>query len=419
MRLTKLFTKTKKDIPTNETAKNAQLLIQAGYIYKEMAGVYAFLPLGKKVLDNITKIVKEEMNLIDGQEVQLTGLQPRDIWDVTGRWNDNVIDVWFKTKLNSGGELGLGVTHEEPMTDLVKSHINSYQDLPILTYQVQTKFRNELRAKSGLMRGREFLMKDMYSFAKTEAEHQRLFAEVKGAYERIFQRIGLADKTFFTTADGGMFSSDFSYEFQTIAETGEDTIYLDRDKNIAVNEEILNEQVLERLGLVKSKLEVKKASEVGNIFNLGTTYSKPFELNYLDENNKLNPVIMGSYGLGISRVMGVIAEVLSDEKGLVWPIEISPARFYLINLGSDEEVVEFANELYKRLIDDGIEVLYDDRDVRAGEKFADADLSGIPYRVVVSNKTVVQKKVEVKSRVGNDEELLTIDKLIETFGVTL
>lgn len=417
MKLSTLFTKTKKEDPSGETSKNAQLLIKAGFVEKEMAGVYAYLPLGKKVLDNITNIVREEMNTIGGQEIQLTALQPKELWEITGRWNDEVVDVWFKTKLNGGSEIGLGFSHEEPLTALLKNHITSYQDLPIFIYQIQAKFRNELRAKSGLMRGREFLMKDMYSFARTEEEHQKLFAESKAAYERIFHRLGLGERTFFTTADGGMFSSDFSYEFQTLAENGEDTIYLDRDNNIAINEEIISDEVLTKLGVAKANLEEVKATEVGNIFNLGTKYSKPFDLNYLSEENKLEPVIMGCYGLGVSRVMGVIAEILSDDKGLVWPEEIAPARFYLINLGSDSDVVEAANELYKRLIDEGIEVLYDDRDVHAGEKFADADLSGIPYRLVISGKTIAQNKVEVKPRLSTEPELLSVDKLVETFGV--
>jgi prolyl-tRNA synthetase len=419
MRLSKLFTKTKKETPSGESAKNAQLLIQAGFIEKEMAGVYAYLPLGKKVIDKIVAIVKEEMNSIGGQEIQLTALQPKELWEVTGRWNDDIVDIWFKTKLNGGGEIGLGMSHEEPLTALLKNHITSYQDLPLFIYQVQTKFRNELRAKSGLMRGREFLMKDMYSFTRTEAEHQKLFVEAREAYERVFQRLGISDKTFFTTADGGIFSSDFSYEFQTLTDAGEDTIYLDRDKNVAINEEILSDEVLSKLGLNRDNLEVQKASEVGNIFNLGTKYSSPFDLNYLSEDNELKPVIMGCYGLGISRVMGLIAEVLSDDKGLVWPQEIAPARFYLINLGTDEAVIDYCNEVYTRLIDEGIEVLYDDREVHAGEKFADADLSGIPFRIVISNKTVVQKKVELKSRVSDTTEMLSLDKLIETYGVKL
>jgi prolyl-tRNA synthetase len=419
MRVTKLFTTTSKDISSGETSKNAQLLIQAGFVSKEMAGVYAYLPLGKKVLDKITAIVKEEMDSVGGQEIQLTALQPKELWEITDRWSDDEVDVWFKTKLSAGGEIGLGFSHEEPVTAIVKKYVKSYQDLPFSIYQVQTKFRNELRAKSGIMRGREFLMKDMYSFAKTEEEHQKLFAEIKLAYERIFKRLGLDDRTFFTTADGGSYSSDFSYEFQTLTENGEDTIYLDRDKNIAVNEEILNDEVLSKLGLVRSNLEELKSSEIGNIFNLGTKYSLPLGLNYLSEDNQQKPVIMGSYGLGVSRVMGVIAEILSDDKGLIWPEEVSPARFYLINLGNEAEVIDMADEVYKRLIDDGIEVLYDDRDVHAGEKFADADLSGIPYRLVISNKTVAQKKIEVKSRISGETELLTLDKLIEEHGEKL
>jgi prolyl-tRNA synthetase len=386
MRLTKLFTHTTKEVPTGETSKNAQLLIRAGYVDKQMAGVYAYLPLGKKVLDNIARIIREEMDTIGGQEVQMTALQSKEVWELSGRWDDEVIDVWFKTKLNAGGEVGLAVTHEEPFTSLVKNYINSYQDLPQLIYQVQTKFRNELRSKSGLMRGREFLMKDMYSFADSENEHQKLFSEVKKAYLKIFERFGIADITFFTTADGGSFSDGYSYEFQTLTESGEDTIFLARDRKIAVNEEIMDDKLLSELDLKREELEELKASEIGNIFNLGTKYSGPFELNYMSEINTIEPVIMGSYGLGVSRAMGLIAEVLSDDKGLVWPEEIAPAKIYLISLGNDDKVIKAAEEVYDRLTHNGVEVLYDDRDVRAGEKFADAELMGIPYRVVLIDK---------------------------------
>jgi prolyl-tRNA synthetase len=238
MRLSKLFTKTRKDAPADETAKNAQLLIRAGFISKEMAGVYNYLPLGKMVLDNIANIVRAEMNNVGGQEVLLSSLQPKELWEKTGRWDDSVVDIWFKTKLNSGGEIGLGMSHEEPLVSLMRNFITSYQDLPLTTYQVQTKFRNELRAKSGLLRGREFLMKDMYSFARSEAEHQHLFNEVKQAYVRVFEKLGIGDMTFYTAADGGSFSDEYSYEFQTITDSGEDTIYLDRDKKLAINDEI-------------------------------------------------------------------------------------------------------------------------------------------------------------------------------------
>jgi prolyl-tRNA synthetase len=419
MRASELFTKTRKDVPSDEVSKNAQLLIQAGFIYKEMAGVYAFLPLGKRVLDNIIKIVREEMNIIGGQEVSLTALQNKELYEITGRWDDKVVDIWFKTKLVSGHELGLGFTHEEPLTDIVSNYIKSYQDLPINVYQIQTKFRNELRSKSGLMRGREFLMKDLYTFARTEDEHQSLFAEVKGAYDQIFKRLGIADKTFYTTADGGSFSADYSYEFQTLLDNGEDTIYLDRDMKVAINEEVLSDELIKKMGLSKENLEKVTGSEVGNLFNLGTKYSVPLGLNYLSEDNKQTPVIMGCYGLGVSRLMGVIAELMSDENGLVWPEEIAPVRFYLAPIGEGDKVKTAADELYKRLTDEGITVLYDDRDVRAGEKFADAELIGIPYRVVISEKTLQQEKVELKSRTNKETELITVNKLIETIGVKL
>jgi prolyl-tRNA synthetase len=375
--------------------------------------------LGKRVLEKISQIVREEMNLIGGQEVSLTALQSSEIWDKTGRWSDEVIDVWFKTKLASGQEMGLAVTHEEPITDLAKNYINSYQDLPVFVYQIQTKFRNELRAKSGLMRGREFLMKDMYSFARTEEEHQALFLEAKTAYEKVINRLGLGDITFYTTADGSMFSTDYSYEFQTLTENGEDVIYLDRDMKAAINSEIYTDEVAGKLGLSASNLEQVHSSEVGNIFNLGTKYSDPFELTYVDENNQTQTVIMGCYGLGISRVMGVIAEVFNDKGGLIWPEEIAPYRFYLASLGDSKDVTEAADELYKRLTDEGIEVLYDDRNVRAGEKFADADLIGIPYRIVISDKTIAEEKVELKHRIDGKTEMLSVNKLIETFGIKL
>lgn len=414
MRISELFTKTSREIPAGELAKNAQLLIRAGYINKEMAGVYSYLPLGKKVLDNITNIVKEEMNGIGGQEILLSSLQPKELWEKTGRWDDKEVDVWFKTNLKSGSEVGLGWTHEEPLVQLLKNYLNSYQDLPKLIYQVQTKFRNELRAKSGLMRGREFIMKDMYTFALDESQHQKLFNEVKHAYIRIFDRLGIGHKTFYTTADGGSFSSDYSYEFQTIDESGEDLIYLDRDQKLAINEEIYSDKVVSELGLNKSKLEKVKTSEVGNIFNLGTKYSAKLGLTYMSEINTSEDVVMGCYGLGVSRVMGVIAEVLSDESGLVWPKSVAPAQVYLVRLGTSATVMKAADELYNRLTRASVEVLYDDRDTHPGEKFADADLLGLPYRVVVSEKTVSEKKVELKARTSKTSTLITPTEIVET-----
>ena len=414
MKVSELFTKTRKEAPAGEPSKNAQLLMRAGFVHKQMAGVYAYLPLGKKVIENITKIVREEMNAIGGQEVQLTALQPKELWEITDRWDDKKVDIWFKTQLKAGGELALAMSHEEPLTDLLTNYITSYTDLPLLAYQIGTKFRNELRAKSGLLRGREFTMKDMYSFARDETEHQKLFNEVKNAYIKIFERIGLGDRTFFTTASGGVFSSEYSYEFQTVTASGEDIIYLDRDKKIAINEEVYSDKVIHELGLNKTKLEKVKASEVGNIFNLGSKYSKPLSLSFLSEANTKEQVVMGCYGLGISRVMGVIAEDLSDEKGLVWPKAIAPAQVYLIRLDDDTKVIKQADELYEHLTRKGIEVLYDDRNVRPGEKFADADLIGLPYRVIVSKKTISDNKVELKARKSDSATLLTEAEVVET-----
>jgi len=412
MRLSKLFTKTRKQLPADETARNARLLIQAGFIYKEMAGAYDYLPLGLKVLENIAQVVREEMNGVGGQEVRLTALQNKELWQKTGRWDDKVIDDWFKTKLANGTDVGLGLTHEEPLTHLLSDYISSYKDLPVLVYQIQTKFRNELRAKSGIFRGREFLMKDMYSFARTQEEHEQIYNEVKRAYYKIYKRLGLANKTFLTFASGGSFAK-FSDEFQTLTEAGEDTIYLDEHKKIAVNAEVYNDEVLQELGLKKLDLTQKKAVEVGNIFSLGSKYSKPLGLEFTNESGNREPVIMGCYGIGISRTMGVIAEVLSDDSGLIWPEEIAPARAVLIRLGDEETVHKTTEKLYKGLTDAQIEVLYDDRDLRAGEKFTDADLIGVPYRIVVSDKTIAQHKYELKHRTQPHTQLLDESGIIK------
>lgn len=406
MRVSNLFTKTKKDAPADEQAKNAQLLIRAGYVHKEMAGVYTWLPLGLRVLDNICQVIREEMNAVGGVELRLTALQEPDIWQATDRWDDEKVDVWFKTDLKNGGQLGLAPTHEEPLTRAVSSFVDSYKDLPFLAYQIQTKFRNETRAKSGVMRGREFLMKDLYSFSRNREEHEQLYEKISESYGKVFDRLGIGDKTFKTFASGGMFSQ-YSHEFQTICDAGEDIVYLSRDKNIAVNEEVYNDDVLADLGLKRDELEHVKAAEVGNIFTLGEKFSDPLELTYTDENGERHNVFMGSYGIGPSRLVGVITELLADDKGLVWHENIAPFKVYLASLGQDE----VADKLYQELTDAGVEVLYDDRDARPGEKFADADLLGIPHRVVISAKTVEQGKLEYKSRTAAETEMLTADEL--------
>lgn len=408
MRVSHLFTKTLKNAPADEVAKNAQLLIRAGFVYKEMAGVYAYLPLGKKVLENIIQVVREEMDSVGGNEISLTALQSSDVWQASGRWDDKVMDVWFKTKLANGTELGLAPTHEEPLTKLMKSYIHSYKDLPVYPYQFQIKFRNELRSKSGLMRGREFWMKDLYSFSRTQEEHDAFYEKISEAYHRVFERLGLGDVTFKTFASGGSFAK-FSHEFQTISDVGEDIIYLDRAKNIAINEEVYTDEVLAELGVNRDELEQVKAVEVGNIFTLGTRFSDPLDLKFTDENGVAKPVIMGSYGIGPSRLMGLIAEHFSDDKGLVWPENVAPYKVYLVSIGN---VADQASELYEKLKSAGITVLFDDRDERPGAKFADAELIGLPYRVTISERLLEEGKFEFTRRNGGETELLTLDELI-------
>ncbi|TAJ16078.1 prolyl-tRNA synthetase [Patescibacteria group bacterium] len=383
MRQSNLFTKTRKEAPKDEVSQNAQLLIRGGYIHKELAGVYDFLPLGLRVFKKIENIIREEMNALGGQEVLLSALQNPELWKTTDRWNDNKIENWFKTELKGGGELGLAFTHEEPITKMMTNHVTSYRDLPKYLYQFQPKFRNELRAKSGIMRGREFVMKDLYSFSRSEEELDTFYKEAGVAYENIFRRVGLGDVTYLTFASGGVFSR-FSHEFQVISTAGEDTIYIDTEKKIAVNEEVLTEEVLEELSLERNKLVEAKAIEVGNIFKLGTKYADALGLTFKGEDGKESSVHMGSYGIGVGRLLGTIVEVLCDEKGIVWPESVAPFQVHIVDLSQgDEKIQALALDLYKDLEKAKTEVLLDDRDLRAGEKFAQSDLLGIPYRIVV------------------------------------
>lgn len=417
MKSSQLFTRTSKTVPADETARNAQLLIQAGFVHKEMAGVYAYLPLGKRVLDNIAQIVREEMNAIGALEVQMTTLQPRDIWEKTDRWDDAKVDNWFKTKLKNGTELGVGLTHEEPIVDALKDFVSSYKDYPVLVYQIQTKFRNELRARSGLLRGREFIMKDMYSFARTQEEHDELYERAAAAYVRVYERLGLGDVTYRTYADGGIFTKRFSDEYQTLSPIGEDTIYVDEAKRIAVNEEVYTDDNLAKMGLNKQDLVKKTAVEVGNIFPLESKYTDGLDVYYTDEKGAQHSIIMGCYGIGISRLVGMLAEHFADARGLVWPAAIAPMQVYLARLGDKPEVVAAADELYDKLTKLHVEVLYDDRDARPGEKFADADLIGLPWRVVVSEKTVAAGTFEVKARTSVEPQQQSYEELLKALGV--
>lgn len=415
MRLSQLFTKTSKTVTSDEPSRNAQLLIQAGFIHKEVAGVYDYLPLGKKVLDNIASIVREEMNVIGGQEIQMSVLQNMELWVKTGRWDDKVVDDWFKTKLVNGSELGLGFTHEEPTTNMLRRFVKSYKDLPLSLYQIQVKFRNEMRSKSGLMRGREFLMKDMYSFSRTLEEHEKFYELVNSAYLKVYKRLGIGDITYVTFASGGIFAK-FSHEFQAVSDVGEDTIYVDRTKKLGINEEVYNDEVLDHLGLNKDHLTKERSVEVGNIFSLGTKYSDALGLNFTDNNGNEQPVIMGCYGMGISRLMGLLAEHYADEHGLVWPINIAPAIVYIARLGEDNEVVKTADELYALLQNEGISVIYDDREVRAGEKLADSELMGIPYRIVISEKNLKSMHFEIQKRTESASKLMTKAEILKMLG---
>ena len=412
MRLSKNFTRTIKQAPADEVARNAQLLIRAGYVHKTMAGVYSYLPLGLKVVENIKQIVREEMNKIGSQELVMSTLQSKELWQETGRWSDDLVDVWFKSHLQDGTEVGFGWTHEEPIVDLLRNYLKSYKDLPISVYQFQNKLRNELRAKSGIMRGREFVMKDMYSVHASKEDLDKYYNAAIEAYKRCYDRFGIGDETYVTFASGGAFTK-FSHEFLTICDAGEDYIYLHRGKNIAVNEEVLDEAVKE-LGINRSELERVKTAEVGNIFNFGTQKSEEMRLVFTDAEGVEQYAYMGSYGIGITRVMGVIVEKFADDKGLVWPENIAPAKVYLVQIGSQSRAT--ADELYQKLQSAGVETIYDDRDERPGVKFADAELLGIPYRVTVSDRLLDDGKWEVSTRQTGEQRLLTADELLATLN---
>lgn len=565
MRVSQLFTKTSKTAPADEVAKNAQLLIRAGFVHKEMAGAYAFLPLGWRVIEKIKQIVREEMNATGSQELMMTTLQPSEVWEKTNRWDDAVVDNWFKTKLLNGTVLGVGLTHEEPIVDAVKPYMSSYKDLPVSVYQIGNKFRNEKRAKSGLLRGREFIMKDAYTFARDQQQHEQIYEQLAVAYHRVYDRLGIGDSTFRVKADGGIFTKRYSDEFQTVSPVGEDTIFHVPDTDLYFNVEVApsrapeHEQVHEQqpmeecetpdvtgveqlakvLGVpvqqtVKTMLyvidghvtavavrgdyevnevklrmaldaksvaladeatvrrvtgaevgyagliglpddvrvvaddstehlvnfelganrthfhnvnvnwerdvarpaafyDVKQAREgdlypdtqqvyetmrgveVGNIFPLETKFTNALDTYYTDEQGERQEIIMGSYGIGVSRLMGVIAEHFSDDKGLVWPESVAPAKVYLVRIGGDAAVTH-ADELYEEMTRRGIEVLYDDRDERPGTKFADAELMGIPYRVTVSDRLLETQQYELTPRTGGEMAILTRAELFAKLG---
>ena len=409
MRYSQLFGKTSKTVASDADSINAKLLTQGGFIQKEISGVYNYLPLGLRVLTKIQNIVREEMNKIGGQEILMPAMTQEESWVTTGR---NKMDVLFHLKGQGDTDLVLNPTHEEVVTPLAQKYLFSYRDLPVAVYQIQNKFRNEARAKSGLMRGREFNMKDLYSFHTDEEDLNRYYEIVKKAYFDIYKRLGLGDITVLAFASGGAFSQ-FSHEFQTINENGEDTIYLCKKCNVAINKEIIDTQkTCPECG--SDKLEAVKATEVGNIFKLRTKFSQAFNFYYSDKDGQEKIVEMGCYGFGPSRVMGTIAEIFNDKKGLIWPKSIAPYQIHLLGLDLfDEKIKAQAEKIYQDLLDKNVEVLFDDRaDVMAGAKFADADLIGIPVRLVISKRSLENGGIEFKNRNEETNEILSLDSFL-------
>jgi prolyl-tRNA synthetase len=409
MRQSQLFTKTKKESPKDEEAKNAQLLIRGGYVDKLMAGVYTFLPLGLRVFKNVETIIREEMEALGAQEILMPTLHPKVNWETSGRW-DGLDNLFRFTSYYSKIDYALGATHEEIVSPLMKDFVFSYKDLPTAVFQIQNKFRDEKRAKSGILRGREFFMKDLYSFHTSEEDLDAYYLKAKEAYIKIFERAGLGDITYFTYASGGTFSK-YSHEFQTVTEAGEDVIYICDACHIAINDEIIAEQsTCPECG--NDKLRKEKAVEVGNIFKLKTKYSAPFQLTYKDAENATHDVVMGCYGIGLNRLMGTIVEVYHDESGIIWPEAVAPYRVHLVNLhAQDEEMKRFGDSIYEALQGAGVAVLYDDRgDAGIGEKLKDSDLIGIPLRAIISAKNGTQ--IEVKKRKEKDAHLVTKEQLL-------
>lgn len=408
MRLSKLFTKTLREAPTDEEAKNAQLLIRGGFVFKNSAGIYSFLPLGWRVVNKIANIIREEMNKIDGQEILMQALVEKKYMEPTGRWN---LDVGYFARGLEEKEAGfvLGWSHEEVLTSIASKYISSYKDLPFAAYQIQTKFRHEARAKSGLLRGREFIMKDLYSFHVDQKDLDTYYEKAKNAYFKIFERCGL--KAIYTVAAGGIFTDKFTHEFQVVADVGEDTIYVCSKCGYAENKEITKLSDGDKCPKCGGGIEEKKSIEVGNIFDQGIKYSEALGLEFTDEEGNKKPVIMGAYGIGLGRVMATVVETSSDDKGIIWPENIAPYKVHLISLEQNEE----ADKIYDDLQKSGVEVLYDDREGKtAGEKFADADLIGCPIRIVVSKKTLEKNSVELKLRNEKDFKLIGLSEISQS-----
>lgn len=400
MRYSRLFPKTIKDAPSDEVAVNAKLLLRGGFIDKLMAGSYTLLPLGRRVERKIEQIIKEEMDATGAEEILMPLLHPKSIWNETGRWG-SAKEVMYQFEKNEK-EYALSFTHEEIFLDVIRKHINSYKDFPIKLYHFSTKFRNELRAKSGILRGREFLMKDLYSAHTSQEDLDMYYDQVKEAYLRAFKRMGL--NAIVTEAGGGVFTDNVTHEFQVICESGEDEIIYCPGGDYSANTEVSKVELPKQCDLGHGALEKVKAIEVGNIFRFGTSYSEKMNVSFTDADGTKKFAYLGSYGIGLTRMVGVIAEVLHDDKGIIWPESVAPYAVHLVGLSEEAEKV------YEELERAGVEVLYDDRDVSAGQKFADADLLGIPVRLVVSQKT--SGKVEWKNRSSEEVTLITPEEAV-------
>ncbi|MDB4978454.1 MAG: prolyl-tRNA synthetase [Candidatus Peribacteria bacterium] len=415
MNLSQLFAKTSKDSQSDASSKNADLLVRAGFISKTMAGVYSYLPLGLRVLKNIEQIVREEMDAIGGQEILMSALSPKDYWEKTGRWE--TLDVLFRLPAANDTEYALNPTHEEVVTPIVKQFINSYRNMPFAAYQIQTKFRNELRAKSGILRGREFLMKDLYSFHASQEDLDRYYEIVQAAYMRVFERMGLGELTYLTYASGGSFSQ-YSHEYQILLPNGEDVVYVSveaekKGQRIAINKEIYEDGVTVCPLTGGKEFREEKGTEAGNIFKLGNKFSSAFGLQFTGSDGQLKDVIMGCYGIGISRLMGIVAEAMSDDAGLVWPEAIAPAHVHIVPIckTTDDGAFVKARELEKALLARGKKTIFDDRlDGSVGSRLADADLFGLPVRIVVSPKTLAEGNVEVKNRKTGEVVMMKLDE---------
>ena len=413
MKQSQLFGKTVRETPKDEVSKNAIFLERGGFVSKSMAGVYEYLPLGFRVLQKINAIIREEINAIGGQEIFLSALQPKERWEKSGRWSV-MADIMYQFKDHSGREIGLGSTHEEAITEIALATIHSYRDLPVCVYQIQTKFRDEPRAKSGIIRGREFLMKDLYSFHRNEKDLDRFYDQADQAYRKIFSRCGL--HAYVTQASGGTFTKQFTHEYQVLTNAGEDWILYCPSCGYAQNKEISALKEGEMCSMCgKEPLNMGRSVEVGNIFKLGVKFAQDFQLNYLDEQGVLKPVVMGCYGIGPGRLMGTIVEVHNDDRGIIWPESVAPFQVHLLEIASERtEVKKTAEKLYKKLLAKRIEVLYDDRaDKSAGEKFADADLIGIPWRCVISEKTIERNVIEIKARNQTKAEFISEQEFLK------